>query len=83
MPFTILDDRNIYVEQLSCIIKMAASIHAINRVKAMLQQGPLTKDEIVNRINLGRNNPTPMELVGILKPYNGIRKTNEGKYELI
>jgi hypothetical protein len=61
---------------------MVASVHAVNQVKTLLQSGPLTKDEIANRISLKRK-PTNMELVGMLKPYNGIQKRNDGRYELI
>lgn len=61
---------------------MVASIHALNQVKGMLQNGPLSKDEIKNRIRL-RRAPTNMELVGLLKKSNGIEKNADGKYQLI
>jgi hypothetical protein len=61
---------------------MVASIHALNQVKSMLQNGPLTKDEIQNRIRM-RRAPTNMELVGLLKKSNGIEKNADGKYQLI
>ncbi len=62
---------------------MVASIHAVNQVKSMLQRdGPLSKDQIKNRLRLKRE-PSNMELVGILKSYNGIEKTKDGRYQLI
>ena len=62
---------------------MVASVHAVNQVKSMLsREGPLTKDQIKNRLRLKRE-PSNMELVGILKKYNGIEKTDDGRYQLI
>ena len=62
---------------------MAASIHALNRVKEMLRSGELPKNMIADRLRTQlKHPPSPMELVGMLRPYNGIEKLPNGNYTL-
>ena len=64
---------------------MTGSVHALNRVKDMLAQtGELSKNAIADRLGVQlRHPPTSMELVGLLRPYNGIEKLPNGNYTLI
>ena len=64
---------------------MGISSHAVRRVIQALENGPLSKEQIMDRVGAqrGRHTPTQMELVGALHPKNNIRKRNDGLYELI
>ena len=64
---------------------MAASVHALARVKNMLANaGQLPKNTISDRLKLELSHPpSSMELVGLLRAYNGIEKLPNGNYALI
>jgi hypothetical protein len=62
---------------------MTGSVHALARIKNMLSSGPLPKNVIADRLGEQLNRPpTSMELVGMLRPYNGIEKLPNGTYAL-
>jgi len=61
---------------------MGISSHAVRRVIQTLENGPLSKEQIMDRLK-GRHIPTSMELIGALHPKNNIRKRKDGLYELI
>ena len=64
---------------------MTASVHALARVKNMLaSSGQLSKNAIADRLAAQLNHPpTSMELVGMLRRYNGIEKLPNGNYTLL
>lgn len=63
---------------------MAGNKYALSHILSLLSNGPASLPTICDYLNtkMGYMQPSNMEVVGLLKPKNGIVKLGDGNYSL-
>ena len=63
---------------------MAGNKYALRHIQSLLSNGPASLPTICDYLNtkMGYMQPSNMEVVGLLKPKNGIVKLKAGNYSL-